>query len=264
MSFIEQPERATGFELDDPPEQKLGKLGALLSQANNEAAEVAPLIAALLSISAGTRYTPLALPAQRQRELTIAALVDQVGGLAARQPLLMVAEDSQWLDPTSTELFERLIERVQTWPVLLLITSHPEFAPPWTSYPHMTSLRLNRLGRRHSTEMIAAVADGKALPTRILDQIWAKTEGVPLFVEELTKTVLETGVLEDRGDRYELAGPLPPPLVARVFGCAAAILSSWENWPGFRPLVTVSVTSRAWQPWTLGNLRLSRFWPDRR
>jgi len=156
------------------------------------------------------RYPPLDLPAQRQRELTIAALLDQLSGLAARQPVLMVLEDGHWLDPTTTELFERMIERLQTLPVLLLVTFRPEFAPPWTSYPHMTSLTLNRLGRRHSTEMIAAVAGGKPLPEEILAQIWAKTEGVPLFVEELTKTVLESGLLDDKGDRYELTGPLPP------------------------------------------------------
>src|SRR6185312_10466234 len=95
-------------------------------------------------------------------------------------------------------------------PVLLLITYRPDFAPPWISYPHMTTLTLNRLGRRHSTEMIAAVAGGKPLPGAIQAQIWAKTEGVPLFVEELTKTVLEAGLLEDKGDRYEVTGPLPP------------------------------------------------------
>jgi len=118
--------------------------------------------------------------------------------------------DGHWLDPTTTELFERVIERLQTLPVLLLVTFRPEFAPPWTSYPHMTSLTLNRLGRRHSTEMIAAVAGGKPLPEEILAQIWAKTKGVPLFVEELTKTVLKSGLLDDKGDRYELTGPLPP------------------------------------------------------
>jgi predicted ATPase len=173
-------------------------------------ANVAPLFAALLSIPAGTRYPPVMMPAQRQRELTISALLDQLSGLAARQPVVVVLEDSQWLDPTSTELFERIIVRVQTSPMLLLITFRPEFAPTWTSYPHMTSLSLNRLGRRHSTEIIAAVAGGKPLPVPILDQIWAKTEGVPLFVEELTKTVLEAGLLEDKGDRYELVGSLPP------------------------------------------------------
>ena len=208
--FIGQLERAAGFEPDDRAEGKLDKLEALLSLATNDPAAVAPLFAALLSIPARTRYPPLDMPAQRQRELTIAAMLDQLAGLAAHRPVLMVLEDSQWLDPTSTEVFERIIERMQTLPVLLLITFRPEFAPPWISYPHMTALTLNRLGRRHSTEMIAAVAGGRPLPDAILAQIWAKTEGVPLFVEELTKTVLESGLLEDKGDRYELTGPLPP------------------------------------------------------
>jgi predicted ATPase len=208
--IIEQLERAAAFEPDDPAERRLDKLEALLSQGTNDPAAVAPLFAALLSIPLGTRYPPLDLPAPRQRELTIAAIVDQLSGLAARQPVVMVVEDGHWLDPTTTELLERMIERVQTLPVLLLITFRPEFAPPWTSYPHMTSLTLNRLGRRHSTDMIAAVAGGKSLPEEVLAQISAKTEGVPLFVEELTKTVLESGLLEDKGDRYELIGPLPP------------------------------------------------------
>src|SRR5262245_26807950 len=138
--IIEQLERAAGFEPEDLPERKLDKLEVLLGQAATNVAKLAPLFAALLSIPIGSRYAPLAMPAQRQRELTIAALLEQIGGLAVRQPVLMVLEDSQWLDPTSTELFERLIERVQTSPVLLLITFRPEFAPPRTSYPHMTSL----------------------------------------------------------------------------------------------------------------------------
>ena len=207
---IEQLERAAAFEPDDSPERKLDKLEALLSQGTIDPAAVVPLFAALLSIPHGTRYAPLNLPAQRQRELTIAALLDQLCGLAARQPVIIVVEDGHWLDPTTTELFELMIERVQTLPVLLLITFRPEFAPPWTRYPHMTSLTLNRLARRHSVEMIAAVAGGKPLPEAVLGEIWAKTEGVPLFVEELTKTVLESGLLEDRGNRYELTGPLPP------------------------------------------------------
>jgi predicted ATPase len=208
--IIEQLERAAAFESDDPAERRLDQLERLLSRGTNDPAAVAPLFAALLSIPTGTRYPPLDLAPQRQRELTITALLDQLSGLAARQPLLMVLEDGHWLDPTTTELFERIIERVQTLPVLLLITFRPEFEPPWTSYPHMTSLTLNRLGRRHSVEMVAAVAGGKPLPEQVLGQIWAKTEGVPLFVEELTKTVLESGLLEDEGDRYKLVGPLPP------------------------------------------------------
>jgi predicted ATPase len=208
--MIEQIERAAGFLVDDPSERRLDKLEALLGQGTDDPGAVAPLFAALLAIPPDGRYAPLNLPAQRQRELTIAAMVDQVSGLAAQRPLLMILEDAHWIDPTTTEVFERLIARSQTLPLLLLITFRPEFAPPWTSYPHMTSLTLNRLGRRHSAEMIAAVAGGKPLPDEVLAQIWAKTEGVPLFVEELTQTVLESGLLEDRGDRFALSGPLPP------------------------------------------------------
>jgi predicted ATPase len=207
---IELIERAAGFVADDLPAQKLDKLEKLLSQSIGEPRAVAPLFGALLSIPPGVRYPPVNLPAHRQRELTIAAIVEQISGLAARSTVLMVLEDAQWIDPTTTALFEHLIERSQTLPILLLITFRPEFAPPWTSYPHMTSLSLNRLGRRQSTEMIAAVAGGKALPEEVLAQIWAKTEGVPLFVEELTKTVLESGLLQDRGDGYVLTGRLPP------------------------------------------------------
>jgi predicted ATPase len=150
------------------------------------------------------------MTAPRQRELTIAAMVDQLSALAARQPVVLLLEDAQWIDPTTSELFERLIERSRALPVLLLITFRPEFEAPWTSYPHVTALTLNRLGPRHSTELIAAVAGGRSLPKEVRAEIWAKTEGVPLFVEELTKAVLESGLLKDQGDRYGLIGPLPP------------------------------------------------------
>src|SRR5262245_33594095 len=138
--IIEQLERAAGFELSDPSERRLDKLEALLRQATNDVAKVAPLLPALLAMPLRTRYPSLAMPAQRQRELTIVAALDQLTGITAHQPVVIVLEDSQWLDPTSTELFERVIQRLQTLPVLLLVTFRPEFAPPWTSYPHMTSL----------------------------------------------------------------------------------------------------------------------------
>jgi class 3 adenylate cyclase/predicted ATPase len=207
---IQHLERAAAFEPDDPPGRKLDKLEALLGRGTSDPAAVAPLFAALLSIPVEARYPPLDITAQRQRELTIAAMVDQLSGLAARQPVLLLLEDAQWIDPTTSELFERLIERGRALPVLLLITFRPEFAPPWPGYPHMTSLTLNRLGPRHSAEMIAAVAGGRSLPEEVCGEIWAKTEGVPLFVEELTKAVLESTLLEDQGDGYGLIGPLPP------------------------------------------------------
>ena len=121
-----------------------------------------------------------------------------------------MCEDAHWIDPTSAELFGMVIDRIQRLPVLLLIAFRPEFIPPWTGYAHVTSLSLSRLGQRQVTQMVERLTSGKALPAAIVDQIVERTDGVPLFVEELTKTVLESGLLADAGDHYELSGPLPP------------------------------------------------------
>src|SRR5207244_11501815 len=124
----------------------------------------APLLAALLSLPAGERYRPLNLTPQKQKEKTLRALVAQVVGLAARQPVLMLFEDAQWSDPTSLELLDLIIDRAPALPLLLIITFRPEFTPPWTDRPHVTSLGLNRLAPRQRAEMIAGVTGGKALP----------------------------------------------------------------------------------------------------
>jgi predicted ATPase len=134
----------------------------------------------------------------------------QLEGLAARQPVLMVFEDAQWIDPTSRESLDLTVDRVPTLPVLLIITFRPEFTPPWVGRPHVTLLSLSRLPQRQRAEMIVRVTRGKALPKEVADQIIDRTDGVPLFIEELTKAVVESGVLADAGDRYTLAGPLPP------------------------------------------------------
>jgi predicted ATPase len=123
---------------------------------------------------------------------------------------LVVHEDVHWIDPTTQELLSLAIERTQRLPVLTIITFRPEFTPPWAGQPHVSALALTRLGRREGTAMVDRVVGAKALPVEVSAQIVAKTDGVPLFVEELTKAVLESGLLSDAGDRYELAGPLPP------------------------------------------------------
>ena len=169
-----------------------------------------PLIAALLGLPTEGRYPALDLTPQRQKQLTLAALVEQLEGLAAAQPVLLAYEDMHWSDPTTQELLGLTIERVQRLPVLLLITYRPEFSPPWPAQPHVSALALSRLGRREGAALVERVVRDKALPDEVAAQIVAKTDGVPLFVEELTKTVLESGLLEDAGDHYELAGPLPP------------------------------------------------------
>ncbi len=207
---ITQLERAAGFRREDTVAQRLDKLGAVLGQATNDLGEAAPLIAALLSLPAGERYPPLNLTSQKQKEKTLQALVAQVEGLAARQPVLMLFEDAQWSDPTSLELLDLIIDRVPALRVLLIITFRPEFTPPWTGRPYVTSCGLNRLARRQRAEMIAGVTGGKTLPKEIADQIIDRTDGVPLFVEELTKAVVESGILTDTGDRYTAAGPVTP------------------------------------------------------
>ena len=203
-------ERAAGFTRDDRAEARLDKLEALLSQATAALGEAVPLVAALLGIETGQRYPALALTPQHQKQRTLKALVDQVEGLAAQKPVFAVYEDVHWVDPSTLEALDQLIERVQRLPVLVLITFRPEFNPPWTGHAHVMQLSLSRLTRRHGQALVEEVTGGKALPDEMLNQILAKTDGVPLFVEELTKTVLESALLTDAGDHYALAGPLVP------------------------------------------------------
>jgi predicted ATPase len=205
---VDQLERAAAFAADDAPGTRLDKLEAMLAEATEDVAEFAPLIAALLSIPTEPRYPPLSLTPEAQKLRTFEVLFGQVVGLARRRPLLMVLEDAHWIDPTSGELFGMMMDRILHLPVLLLITFRPEFTPPWTGQAHVTSLTLSRLGQRQGALMVERLTGGKPLPAEVLAQILAKTDGVPLFVEELTKTVLESGLLTDAGDHFELSGPL--------------------------------------------------------
>jgi predicted ATPase len=169
-----------------------------------------PLLATLLGVPTGARYPALTMTPEMQKRRTLQALVDQLVGLAAQQPVLALYEDVHWIDPSTLELLGLVIERIQRLPVLVLITFRPEFQPPWTGHAHVTALTMSRLGRRQGADLIARVTDDKPLPAEIVEQIVARTDGVPLFVEELTKMVLESGLLTDAGDHYELSGPLPP------------------------------------------------------
>jgi predicted ATPase/class 3 adenylate cyclase len=208
--LIEQLERAAGFVAGDRAEAKLDKLAALLARGSDRPEQAVPLIAALLGMPTDGRYPVQDLTPQRQKQLTLAALVEQLEGLAAAQPVLLAYEDMHWSDPTTQELLGLTIERVSQLPVLLLITFRPEFSPPWPAQPHVSALALSRLGRREGAALVERVVRDKSLPDEVAAQIVARTDGVPLFVEELTKAVLESGLLKDAGDHYELAGPLPP------------------------------------------------------
>ena len=207
---IERFERDSGIARDDQPAQRLDKLERQLAHFGDRLAEVVPLVAALLSIPLAGRYPALELTPQEQRDRTTDLLLESVALRAKVMPVLLVLEDAQWADPSTLGLLARLIDSAESSPMLVLVSARPEFDPPWSDHPHASALTLNRLGRREGATMVAAVAEEKTLPDEVLDQIVAKTDGVPLFVEELTKTVLESGVLIDRGDRFELDGPLPP------------------------------------------------------
>ena len=205
----EQLERAAGIKREDPPAANLDRLEVLLREAAPEAAASAPILAELLELPDLGRYLARELSPQQRKSETFRVLLAQLDGLAARHPVLIVLEDAHWLDPTSRELFDLVAERVQRLRALLVVTFRPELAPPWAGHPHATLLTLGRLRTRQARAIAERVARGRRLPEEVLGQILAKTEGVPLFVEELTKAVLESGVLEDTRDRHAPAGPPP-------------------------------------------------------
>jgi DNA-binding winged helix-turn-helix (wHTH) protein len=207
--FIDQLGRASRFARDDPPSTRLEKLEAVLARAMPPDDDVAFTID-LLSLPASERHPLPNLTPQRKKEKTFEALVRQIEGLARRQPVLVVFGDAHWIDPTSRELLDLIVERLRNLPVLLIVTFRPEFQPPWIGQPQVTMLALSRLDRRDRTALIAQIAGDKALPDEVIAQIAARTDGVPLFVEELTKSVLESGLLREEHDRYVLDGALPP------------------------------------------------------
>ncbi len=206
---LEQMTRAAGIEGTDPADLKLARLEAILRLGTEQIEEAVLLLAPLLSIPIGGRGPPPRLSAERRRDRIREILLEQIEGLAARQPLLMVLEDAQWIDPSTSELFGLAIERIHDLPVLLLVTFRSDFAPPWRGR-NITALSLGGLSRRQILAIVDWITEAKAFPTEVLEQIVARTDGVPLFVEELTKTMLESGLLVAAGDHYELAGPLRP------------------------------------------------------
>jgi class 3 adenylate cyclase/predicted ATPase len=205
--FVVQLGRAARLAAEDPANTQLDKLEAILAPAR--IAETAPLFASLLSIPTGERYPPLALSAAQQRRLTLAALLDQLEALARQNPVLMLFEDVHWADATSLEVLDLTVERVRALPVLALFTFRPEYEAPWTGLSHVTSIALDRLAPAE-VETLAEHVAGRPLPPEVTTQIVAKTDGVPLFVEELTKTVLEGGLLVAGPQGWRLDGPLPP------------------------------------------------------
>jgi class 3 adenylate cyclase/tetratricopeptide (TPR) repeat protein len=200
---------ALRFEREESPEQKLRKLEGFLVQYGLPLAEVVPLFAALLSLPLPADYDPLKLSPEQQKQQTLQILLTILLRIAAQQPVLFIMEDLHWVDPSTLELLSLLVDQGPTARILALFTFRPDFSPPWTGRTHLTQVTVHRLPRRQAVEVLRQVAHGKILPPEVVEQIVAKTDGVPLFVEELTKMVLESGLLQEREDHYELIGPLP-------------------------------------------------------
>jgi TOMM system kinase/cyclase fusion protein len=198
------------FEREESLEQKLRKLEGFVVQYGLPLAEVVPLFAALLSLPLPADYAPLTVSPEQQKQKTLQALLTILLRIAAQQPMLFVMEDLHWVDPSTLELLTLLVDQGPTARILALWTFRPDFSPPWTGRSHLTQVTLPRLPRRQAAEMTGRVAHGKAMPPEVVEQVVAKTDGVPLFVEELTKMVLESGLLQEREERYELTSPLQP------------------------------------------------------
>jgi TOMM system kinase/cyclase fusion protein len=198
------------FERDETPEQKVRKLEGLVVQYGLPLPETVPLLAALLWLPLTDDYTPLTMSPEQQKQQTLRVLLAIQLRIAAQQPVLFVMEDLHWVDPTTLEFLSLLVDQGPTARILALWTFRPDFSPPWTGRTHLTHVTLPRLPQRQAAQMISRVAHGKTLPAEVVEQVAAKTDGVPLFLEELTKMVLESTLLQEREESYELTGLLPP------------------------------------------------------
>ena len=209
----QQLSHAARLAPDDTAEVRLDKLAALLARAGVEAGRCASTVARLLGIEAGERYRPSRLSPQQLRARTLNALLAQLVGLSRQSPVLLVVEDAHWIDPTTLEMVGLALDRIGGERVMVLITARPTFEHAFGGHPIVTRLALNRLGAEQTRAIALRITGGKSLPESVLAEIAAKTDGVPLFVEELTKTVIESGYLEEGADAYVLDGALPASVI---------------------------------------------------
>ena len=223
--IIGQMERAAGFVHDDSAHAKLDRLDAVLAQTSTSIHDAA-LFAEMLSLPNDGRYPALDLTPEQRRQRTLEALVSQMEALAKQNPVLMIFEDAHWTDPTSLEVFARVIDRVRSLRVLLIVTFRPDFDPPWVGRPYVTFLAINRLGEREILAMIEGVIGNKPLPANIRQDIIERTDGIPLFVEEMTKAVLEA---DSQGAVKHLAGSIPSSAVAVPASLQASLMARLDR-----------------------------------
>ncbi len=223
--IIGQMERAAGLAHDDKLQTRLDKLDAVLAQTSTPIADVA-LFAEMLSLPNDGRYPTLELTPQQRRQKTLDALISQLEALTRQNPALMIFEDAHWTDPTSLEVFGRVVDVIATLRVLLIVTFRPEFDPPWIGQPHVTALTINRLTQRDVGAMIDRVVGNKLLTASIRRDIIERTDGVPLFVEEMTKAVLEA---ESEGAARRMVAAVPSPDVAVPASLHASLMARLDR-----------------------------------
>src|SRR5271170_4403646 len=214
-------ERAGGFAHDDTVQAKLDKLDALLAQTST-ASEQAALFAEMLSLPNDARYPALELTPEQRRQRTLEALSLQIEALTRSSPVLMIFEDAHWTDPTSLEAFGRVVDRIVTLRMLLIVTFRPEFEPPWIGRPHVTALTVNRLAESEVDAMIDRIVGNKPIPVSVRRDIIERSDGIPLFVEEMTKAVLEA---EGESAAHHVAAAVPSPTLAVPASLHASLMA---------------------------------------
>jgi class 3 adenylate cyclase/predicted ATPase len=233
--IIGQTERAAGLLHDDTAQQKLDKLDALLAQTSTPIQNVA-LIAEMLALPNDGRYPTLELAPQQRRQRMLEALTAQMEVLSRQKPVLMIFEDAHWADPTSLEAFSRVVDRIRTLRVLLLVTFRPEFDAPWVGRPYVTTLIINRLTEREAGAMIDRIVGNKRLPANIHQDIIERTDGIPLFVEEMTKAVLEA---ESQGAAEQAAAAVPSSALAVPASLHASLMARLDRLGSAREVAQV-------------------------
>ncbi|HYB11391.1 MAG TPA: adenylate/guanylate cyclase domain-containing protein [Alphaproteobacteria bacterium] len=223
--IIGQMERAAGLTYDDTPPAKLDKLDLLLAPTSTPKQEAA-LFAEMLSLPNDGRYPALDLPPPQRRQRTLEALIAQIEALTRSAPVLMIFEDAHWTDPTSLEAFGRAVDRIRTLRVLLIVTYRPEFEPPWIGRPHVTALTINRWAERDIDAMIDGVVGNKHLPRSVRQDIIERSDGIPLFVEEMTKAVLEAA---NEGTAERVVAVIPSPSVAVPASLHASLMARLDR-----------------------------------
>ena len=236
--IIGQMERAAGLSRHDAPQSRLDKLDVVLAKTSTSMQDAA-LFAEMLSLANDGRYPALNLTPQQRRQRTLEALMLQLAALARQHPVLMIMEDAHWVDPTSLEVFGRTVDQIKTLRVLLIVTFRPEFSAPWVGRSHVTSLTLNRLGEREAAVIIARVVGSRTLPADVMAEIVERTDGIPLFVEEMTKAVLEA---QGEGEARRTVAMIPSPTLSVPASLHASLMARLDRLGSAKALAQIGAT----------------------